>query len=120
MVSITANTIKGLPIRIKSDKSTTSQTGTAADPKPIVAPKRIKKIMTKKSRRGLTRAEIWILYCDDAIASPARNAPIASENPKKAATVEKRNAQAIAATNNNSGDEAAKLKTTFKSDLAQT
>src|SRR3989344_3238827 len=65
-------------------------------------PKSIKNIIRKKSRSGFTLPEIWILYGEDATATPAKKAPIATEKPICSATAESKNAQAIAATNKSS------------------
>jgi len=56
----------------------------------------------KKSRSGLTLAEICKRYAEDAMATPAKNAPMAIEKPAIAPTADNKKAQAIAATNNNS------------------
>ena len=57
---VIAKNISGLPINIKSDKIKTCEIEICDAPVEIEAPKRIKKITIKKSRNGLTLAEIWI------------------------------------------------------------
>src|SRR3990170_5841581 len=63
--SITAKTIRGLAIKTNSVSQITSDNKTWLSPADNDAPSIIKKRIVKKSRRGFTLAEIWILYCDD-------------------------------------------------------
>src|SRR3990170_7431677 len=45
-------------------------------------PIEIKKRLEKVSLNGMTSATIWLEYSDSEMASPAINAPMASERPK--------------------------------------
>src|SRR3989344_2979412 len=112
-VIIMAITIRGFPIKINAESMTICDGTNPPVPAESEAPKRIKNIIMKKSRSGLTRPEICILYGEEAIATPAKNAPIATENPACSASAESIKAHAIAATNSNSTEDETILKTCF-------
>lgn len=75
-------TIKGFPIRIKSERIIIVRMCCIFDTKPICEPKTMKKITKKKSLRVLIFAAISNLIGENDKVIPATSAPISIENQK--------------------------------------
>jgi hypothetical protein len=108
-VSIIANIIRGLPINIKRERISIWEIRTLPAPRESEVPKSMKNMTIKKSRKGLTLAEICNLYGEEAIANPERKAPIAIENPIKAPIDANKKEAAIAETKRSSVEDEVSL-----------
>jgi len=119
-VSIIANIIRGLPINIKRERISIWEIRTLPAPRESEVPKSIKNMTIKKSRKGLTLAEICNLYGEEAIASPERKAPMAMEKPKIAPIDANKKEAAIAEIKSSSVEDEVNLNKYFKMYLETT
>src|SRR3989344_5268437 len=81
MIPIIAKTIKGFPIKTKSEKAIIGKIKPEKLENISDDPKITKNTKIKKSFSGLTRLAIWKFSAELAKAKPAKNPPISMENP---------------------------------------